>query len=288
MLWQRRRRSGNIEDRRGSGRRGLRIGAAGGLGGLGLVAVLVIGMLLGVDPGVLLNGLGGAPERARAPAGPRPAQEERLADFVSVVLADTEDSWTALFERRGRDYEEPTLVLFDGAVRSGCGTAGAETGPFYCPADRRIYLDLSFFAALDRRLGAPGDFAQAYVVAHEVGHHVQNLLGVAGAVQARRQQVAAREGNRLSVLLELQADCFAGLWAHHAQRTRALLEEGDIEEGMNAASAIGDDRLQRRAGGGVDPDSFTHGSSAERVRWFERGWREGTLEACDTFGAAGS
>jgi hypothetical protein len=297
VLWQRGRRSENIEDRRGSGgpggmlgRGGLPVGRRAGVGGgLGFVVIVVIMMLLGVDPSVLLQGGGGQVVPTGVPSAGRQlgsAEEERLKDFVAVVLADTEDTWGPLFREMGGSYEEPTLVLFSGAVQSACGMAGSATGPFYCPGDRQVYLDLSFFDELAQRFGAPGDFAQAYVVAHEVGHHVQNLLGILPRVHEYRQQADAVGANRASVMLELQADCFAGVWAHHAQRARQILEQGDVEEGLNAASQIGDDRMQRRAGGYVSPESFTHGSSEQRVRWFRTGMRTGDLEACNTFDAA--
>jgi predicted metalloprotease len=217
-----------------------------------------------------------------APA--QPSGSDEMADFVSVVLADTEDTWHALFAEQGYRYQEPTLVLFSGYVQSACGLAGAAMGPFYCPADGRLYIDLSFYDELRTRFRAPGDFAQAYVIAHEVGHHVQNLLGIARQVDAERRRSGAAQANALSVRMELQADCFAGVWAHHADRTRQILEPGDLEEGLNAASAIGDDMIQRRTQGYVVPDSFTHGSSQQRVHWFSVGLRNGDIAACDTFG----
>jgi uncharacterized protein len=212
--------------------------------------------------------------------------EDELKQFVSVVLADTEDTWNVLFEEKGRRYVEPTLVLFSGLTRSACGLGEAAMGPFYCPGDQKLYIDLAFYDELRNDFGAPGDFAQAYVIAHEVGHHVQNLLGISDQVDAARRRMGKVEANRLSVRQELQADCFAGIWANHAQRARQILERGDLEEGLNAASAIGDDRLQRQTRGYVTPDSFTHGSSAQRVRWFRKGLTEGQLAACDTFSAA--
>jgi predicted metalloprotease len=211
--------------------------------------------------------------------------DDELRDFVSVVLADTEDVWNDLFRRRNANYREPTLVLFSGAVQSACGFAQAAVGPFYCPADQKVYLDLSFFRDLRDRFGAPGDFAQAYVIAHEVAHHVQNLLGISDKVRAAQQRTGQREANQLSVRLELQADCLAGVWANQAQRSRQILEEGDVEEALGAASAIGDDRLQRQSRGYVAPDSFTHGSSAQRVEWFRRGLDSGRVDQCDTFGS---
>jgi predicted metalloprotease len=211
--------------------------------------------------------------------------DDEMKQFVATVLGYTEDTWHALFEQMGGRYREPSLVLFSGEVASACGFAHAAMGPFYCPADQRVYVDLAFYREMRDRFGAPGDFAQAYVIAHEVGHHVQNLLGIAEEVQAARQQVGDVQSNELSVMMELQADCLAGVWAHHTQRQTGFLEEGDLEEGLNAAAAIGDDRLQRRAQGYVVPDAFTHGSSAQRVRWFKQGLATGDLQACDTFNA---
>ncbi len=259
-----------MEDRRGGS--GAKIG-----GGLGLVVPLV-GLWLGVDPGQLSALVGGG-----AGGSPASAGNDEQAKFVSVVLADTEQTWGALFGSRGKRYTEPRLVLFDGQVQSACGFQSAAVGPFYCPGDQKAYLDLQFFAELDRRFGAPGDFARAYVVAHEIGHHVQNLLGTSNDVHRRQQALSKIEANKLSVRLELQADCYAGVWAHHAHRARQMLEPGDLEEGLAAASAIGDDTLQRRAGGRVQPESWTHGSSAQRVKWFRRGFEGGQMDACDTF-----
>ena len=276
------RQSRNIEDRRGQG--APRIGGKGKVG-IGTVLVALVAMYFGVDPSVVLQGGSMLAPPAQQGSGPRPAAENAQAKFVSQVLADTEDTWSALFSAAGQRYKEPQLVLFTGATQSACGVGRAETGPFYCPADSKVYLDLSFFDDLHRRFGAPGDFAQAYVIAHEVGHHVQNVLGISGQVQRERQRRSEREANQLSVMLELQADCYAGLWAHHADRSRAVLEAGDIEEGLAAAAAIGDDRLQRQSRGYVSPDSFTHGSSAQRVRWFRQGLQQGSMEACDTFNA---
>jgi len=283
MRWESGRRSKNVEDRRGF-RVSPRMAAGGGIGTLLLVLVVVF---LGGDPSVVVQQ--GLPPGGGVSAPTEPYQgsaaEERLADFVSVVLADTEDTWQAIFRRGGQRYEEPNLVLFSGAVESACGFAQAAVGPFYCPPDRKVYLDLSFFQDLQARFGAPGDFAQAYVVAHEIGHHVQNLLGIADRVNELRRRVDETQANQLSVMMELQADCLAGIWANNAQRARQILEEGDIEEGLNAASAIGDDRLQRRSRGYVTPDSFTHGSSAQRMRWFKRGLVSGDIGQCDTFDA---
>ncbi len=282
MRWKSGRRSDNLEDRRG-----MRVGRGVAGGGIGVVVIALIAMFLGVDPGVVLNQAGNlAPTEQSGPAQGRSAEEDRLADFVSVVLADTEDTWTALFQQTGARYVEPKLVLFTGAVQSACGHAQAAMGPFYCPADSKVYLDLSFFQDLARRHDAPGDFAQAYVVAHEVGHHVQNLLGIAEKVHATRQRVGEKESNLLQVKMELQADCLAGVWAHHAQRSRQVLESGDIEEALAAAAAVGDDRLQQEARGYVVPESFTHGSSIQRARWFKAGFRYGQLEYCNTFKAS--
>jgi predicted metalloprotease len=280
MRWQMGRRSDNVEDRRGMPiGRGTAVG--GGIGGLVLV---LLALWFGVDPSIVLQG--GDPGPAPSGEHRTPAANEPLRDFVSVVLADTEDTWRDLFAQMGRQYAEPTLVLFTGAVESACGFAEAAVGPFYCPGDQKLYIDLSFYRDLRERLGAPGDFAQAYVIAHEVGHHVQNLLGIADRVQASRRRLSRTEANALQVRMELQADCFAGVWANNAQRARQVLEAGDVEEGLNAAAAIGDDRLQRRGQGRVVPESFTHGSSAQRVRWFKRGLETGDPGECDTFAAA--
>ncbi len=263
-------------------------------GGFGLIALVILALVFGVDPSVLLQTGGGMPggapssyAPADAPRSPaqQSAEEAELAEFVSAVLASTEDTWQAVFAAAGRTYEEPRLVLFSGAVQSACGYADAAVGPFYCPRDQKVYLDLEFFSELQRRFRAPGDFAQAYVIAHEIGHHVQNLLGIAPRVEAARRQASPVEANRLSVMMELQADCLAGVWAHQAHATGAILEPGDIEEALNAASAIGDDRLQRQTQGYVVPDAFTHGSAEQRVRWFRRGFDKGDMRACDTFSA---
>ncbi|MDH4258661.1 MAG: zinc metallopeptidase [Gammaproteobacteria bacterium] len=285
MRWRGRRQSDNIEDRRG-----LRVGRTAGIGGIGLVAVYLISMYFGVDPAVLLGGAQTA-QVGSGQEGSEPyretATEAERREQIAVVLADTEDVWGAVMAALHGGYRAPKLVLFSGAVDSGCGLAEAAVGPFYCPADERVFIDLSFFDELDQRLGAGGDFARAYVVAHEVGHHVQNLLGTSGRIQELRQRVDEIEANQMSVRLELQADCYAGLWARHAEQTSAILEPGDIEEALAAASAVGDDRLQRRAGGQVVPDSFTHGTSEQRARWFRNGFDDGRLEACDTFREAG-
>jgi predicted metalloprotease len=257
--------------------------AVGGVGGIGFLIIVVLYLFLGGDPVQLVEQLP-PPEVAAPSAGPPPAGQDEMVDFVAVVLADTEDTWHPIFESLGGRYVEPQLVLFTDAVQSACGIAGAAVGPFYCPADGKLYIDLSFYDELRRRFRAPGDFAQAYVIAHEVGHHVQNLLGISGQVSEMQRGASAADANALSVRLELQADCFAGIWAYNADRVRNLLEAGDLEEALNAASAIGDDRIQRESTGRVVPDSFTHGSSAQRVKWFRAGYQSGSLEACDTFG----
>lgn len=275
------RESSNVEDRRGSGGLGGRGIALGG--GLGSVVLVVLALLFGVDPGVILSGGDPAPARTETQDGGAAAPDDAGSRFVRRVLAETEDVWNPVFQQMNRRYQEPRLVLFSGAVQSACGMAQAAVGPFYCPGDQRVYIDLDFLAQMQRQLGAPGDFAAAYVIAHEVGHHVQNQLGVLGRVQELRSRAAEAEGNALQVRVELQADCLAGMWARRAQDARQILEDGDIEEGLNAAAAVGDDRLQRRARGQVQPDSFTHGSSEQRVRWFRTGLQSGQLEACDTF-----
>jgi hypothetical protein len=282
MRWQMGRRSDNIEDRRGMpvGR-----GAAVG-GGIGTLLLVLVAMYFGVDPSVILQGVDPGSSAPAPSVQQRRAGDDQLRDFVSVILADTEDTWGELFHQMGREYQRPRLVLFSGAVESACGFAEAAVGPFYCPGDHKLYIDLSFYRDLRDRLGAPGDFAQAYVIAHEVGHHVQNLLGIADRVHTARSRRSQGEANALQVRMELQADCLAGVWANNAQRARQILESGDIEEGLNAASAIGDDRLQRQAQGRVVPESFTHGSSAQRVRWFKRGIDSGDPGQCDTFTAS--
>jgi len=280
MRWRHGRRSSNIDDRRGKRLRG---GAF--KGGVGTIIIaLVLGYFLGIDPQVLLQlQQGGGPAVSQEVYNPSP-EEQEMADFVSVVLADTEDTWTAIFNNSSKNYREPVLVMFTGSVQSACGMASAAIGPFYCPADSKVYIDLSFFGDLKRRHGAPGDFAQAYVIAHEVGHHVQNLLGTSSKVRSAQRGLGKAKANELSVRLELQADCFAGLWGNHADRSRQVLEQGDIEEALNAATAIGDDRLQRQAQGYVVPESFTHGTSEQRVRWFRKGIESGDINTCDTFG----
>ena len=281
MRWRTGRRSDNIEDQRGR-----RVGPTLAGGGLGTIALVLIALFMGVDPGVILNQVTQqAPPVQQQAYRPNSAEQE-LADFVSVVLADTEDTWHALFRKLGGTYREPKLVLFSGVVNSACGFAQAAMGPFYCPLDQKVYIDLSFYRDLKTKHQAPGDFAQAYVIAHEIGHHVQTLLGISEKVHEAKQKASQTEANRLSVRQELQADCFAGVWAYHADRTRKILEAGDVEEALNAASAIGDDRLQKQGQGYVVPDAFTHGSSKQRVRWFKRGLGGGEIRACDTFQVA--
>ena len=282
MRWQNQRRSDNLEDRRGS-----RISGPVKGGGIGLLLLALVGMYFGIDPALIMN-IGGAVQQQgqrTEQSGPvqETAQEQQLREFVAVVLADTEDNWNAIFRASGKTYQEPKLVLFRDAVNSACGFAQAAMGPFYCPADQKVYIDLTFYEDLKNKMNAPGDFAQAYVIAHEVGHHVQNLLGITDQMQAMRQRVSQTEYNQLSVRLELQADCFAGIWAHNADRAKNLVEPGDIDEALNAASQIGDDRLQKRQRGYITPDSFTHGSSAQRVQWFRRGYEKGSPDSCDTF-----
>ena len=284
MRWKTGRRSRNIEDiRHSSGRSGLRL-PIGKKGGLSSIVIILVAMYFGVDPALFLGGTGDSSVTS-APSRPPSAEENQLADFVSVVLADTEDTWQQLFRNSGAAYKEPVLVLFRGEVRSACGRATASVGPFYCPANQKVYIDLSFYEDLKRRHNAPGDFAQAYVIAHEVGHHVQNLIGVSTKVHQARSKMSQVEGNKLSVKQELQADCFAGIWAHHANRSRQVLETGDIEEALNAASAIGDDTLQKQATGYVRPESFTHGSAEQRVAWFSKGLKTGSVDDCNIFAA---
>ncbi|XKE94364.1 zinc metallopeptidase [Metaplanococcus flavidus] len=284
MKWRGRRGSANVEDRRGSGGgKGLAVG--GGLGGIVLILIVTF---LGGDPGILLDGMGGNGSGGSSTGEPYQAteQEEELADFVSVVLADTEEVWTEVFAEEGMQYEEPTLVLFTDSVQSACGTAGASVGPFYCPADYKLYIDLDFYGELQRQFNAPGDFAMAYVIAHEVGHHVQNLLGVMQEVQPLRNQLSEEEYNKVQVQLELQADYLSGVWAHHAQEM-GYLEEGDLEEALTAAAAVGDDTIQMRSRGYVVPESFTHGTSEQRREWFYKGFEAGNLDEGDTFSADG-
>jgi len=293
MKWEGNRESDNVEDRRGGG------GGGGGGSpifggrsiGIGTIVIaLVGGWVLGINPLTILGLLsgGGPPAQVQQqPQGPaqRPPADDTMGRFVSTVLADTEDVWKAVFRQGGSTYQEPRLVLFRGSTPTACGAGQAAMGPFYCPADQKVYIDLGFYETLKNRLGAPGDFAQAYVIAHEVGHHVQNLLGISGKMDQMRGRVSKAEYNALSVRLELQADCFAGVWAHHAQAARKILEQGDVEEAMNAAAKIGDDALQGAGGGRVVPESFTHGSSAQRQRWFNNGLQNGSVKGCDTFSA---
>ena len=304
MRWQGRRESGNVEDRRGTGGGfggfggatlgggGLRFpvgGGRGGLGSIGFVLVLLfLGWLLGINPLDLLNGgssTGSFPlgeEQGQTGEAGAPSDEE--GRFVSTVLADTEDAWQKIFAAAGRTYRDPTLVLFSGQTSSACGFASGASGPFYCPNDQKLYIDLDFYRELRNRFQAPGDFAEAYVIAHEVGHHVQNLLGILPKVDQARRASGETGANRLSVQLELQADCYAGIWARSAEK-ESILDVGDIDEALSAAAAVGDDNLQRRSQGYVVPETFTHGTSEQRSRWFKRGYGEGTLQACDTFNA---
>lgn len=279
MQWRGRRQSGNVDDQRGSGGGGLPI-----KGGLGFIAIIVvISLITGNNPLTLLQNMGSGDGNNTSVSAPYQAtpEEEELAQFVRVVLADTEDVWHDLM----KDYRDPTLVLFSGSVQSGCGTADASTGPFYCSDDEKVYIDLSFYQDLRDKFNAPGDFAQAYVIAHEVGHHVQHLLGIIEKVHAARENMSEEEYNKLSVMLELQADFLAGVWAHHANELTQMIEAGDFEEAINAASAIGDDRLQKQFQGRVTPDSFTHGTSEQRVRWFTKGYKTGDTSQGDTFNA---
>lgn len=290
MKWQGNRESDNVEDRRagtGMSSGGRRLGGRGlGLGTL--VIALVAGWLFGINPltviGVLGGMDGGAPTAEQVPAQRLPA-DDTMGKFVSVVLADTEDVWTDVFTRSGATYRQPRLVLFRGATPTACGQGQSAMGPFYCPADEKVYIDLAFFQTLKERMGAPGDFAQAYVIAHEVGHHVQNLMGITRKVDEMRGRVSEAQYNALSVRLELQADCLAGVWAHHAQRARQVLEQGDLEEALNAAAQIGDDTLQKRSQGYAVPESFTHGTSQQRMTWFRRGIDGGSVQQCNTFDA---
>ena len=282
MRWEGQRESSNIEDRRGMSP--ARVGSVGGLGIGGIVLVLAVSYFTGTNPLTLINMLSGVQSmtESSAPSEPAPtgAPSDQLGKFASVVLADTETTWKQLL---GPEYEEPRLVLFTGAVRSACGTTSSAVGPFYCPGDHKVYLDLTFFNEMAQRLGAPGDFAQAYVIAHEVGHHVQNLTGVAEKITRLQRQASEKDANALSVRMELQADCFAGVWGHHANRTRNLIEPGDFEEGLKAAAAIGDDRLQKMGQGYVQPESWTHGSSDQRMTWLRRGLESGDPNRCNTF-----
>jgi hypothetical protein len=322
MRWRGERESENVEDRRGEGGGfgfpfpggGVQFpsggsGRGGGIGILGILIILGLMLFFGIDPSIIMQGGPGGsgsnfpdiqlprpqsePTNFPIPGGqhgppierPQTTNEDDLKRFVAVVLADTEDVWRSIFARYGERYSDPKLVLFSGGVRSACGLGMAQMGPFYCPMDEKVYIDLDFYEELKTRFRAPGDFAQAYVIAHEIGHHVQKLLGIADQVEAARQRMSQTDANALQVRMELQADCFAGIWANHAEETKNIIEPGDIDEALNAASAIGDDRIQRQTQGYVVPDAFTHGSSAQRVRWFKRGFESGRLDACDTFNA---
>ena len=284
MKWEGHRQSSNVEDRRSAGQRPVFGGRNIGIGTI--VVALIGGWALGINPLTILSLLSGVPVATQPTPAQGPPTGDTMGRFVSTVLADTEDVWGALFRQGGAAYKEPKLVLFRGAVGTACGTGQAAMGPFYCPGDQKVYIDLSFFDQLKNQLGAPGDFAQAYVIAHEVGHHVQNLLGINAQVDQMRGRVSKVEYNKLSVKQELQADCFAGVWAHHAHNQRQILEQGDVEEAMNAAAQIGDDALQRAQTGQVVPDSFTHGTSEQRQRWFKTGLQTGSMSACNTFAAA--
>jgi len=285
MLWKKGRQSDNVEDRRGASIGGSTLKLSGGM----LVVVMLIGVVLGENPlellAMLSQGFIGGDSTTTAVAPGQPPGNDESAQFVSAILADTEDTWAAIFPRMGKQYQAPKLVLFSDQVASACGYNSAATGPFYCPGDRKVYLDLGFFQEL-KHLGAPGDFAQAYVIGHEIGHHVQNLLGISGQVHDLQVRSNPAQANALSVLLELQADCFAGVWAHYADKYRSLLEPGDVDEGLRAASAIGDDRLLKRAGRRISPESFTHGTSEQRAYWLRKGMETGNIEACDTFSVA--
>jgi predicted metalloprotease len=286
MRWEGDRQSDNVEDRRGGGGGG-GFGFGGGTVGIGTIVIALIGSwFFGVSPSTILNllsGGGGASQVQQAPS--HPPANDRETQFVRTVLGYTEDTWSQIFRANGATYTPPHLVLFSGRTPTGCGTGQSATGPFYCPADRKVYIDLTFFRMMQQRFKVGGEFTQAYVIAHEVGHHVQNLLGISGKVDSARQRASETEGNALSVRLELQADCFAGVWANHTNEAKQIVEQGDIESALAAASAIGDDALQRQSQGEVVPDSFTHGTSAQRVRWFKRGIETGSVEQCNTFEA---
>lgn len=279
MRWRGNRESSNVEDRRGGGFGGRSVG-------LGAIVLALLGsFVFGINPATIINLLSGGGTGVEQGPAPPPPETDEQAKFVEVVLADTEDVWTALFRAGGQQYTLPKLVLFTGSTPTACGTGESASGPFYCPGDQKIYIDLSFYQLMQDRFKVAGEFAQAYVIAHEVGHHVQNLMGLSAKVDSARQGASRSQANALSVRLELQADCFAGVWAYHANQARSILESGDVEAALNAATAIGDDALQRQTQGEVVPDSFTHGSSAQRVRWFRRGLEQGQVEGCDTFAA---
>lgn len=294
MKWEGQRESDNVEDRRdegsSSGRGGFGLPIGGRGIGIGTIVLALVGWgVFGINPLTtleVLSGAGQSPQLStQTPAAVKPPSGDQMAKFVSTVLADTEDVWTEIFRSNGKTYPKPRLVLFREQTPTACGTGQSAMGPFYCPGDQKVYIDLSFYETLHRQLGAPGDFAQAYVIAHEVGHHVQNVLGISDRLDRMRGRVSQSQYNALSVRLELQADCFAGVWGHHAQSSRQILEQGDLEEAMNAAARIGDDALQGSRGGAVVPESFTHGSSAQRQRWFMTGFKTGNISQCDTFSA---
>lgn len=285
MRWKTGRRSSNVEDQRGQRRKGISLG--GKRGGISTIVIVLAAAYFGIDPAILSTLLQPGTEQGSVTTerAPQSAESNQLAEFVSVVLADTEDTWNGIFKKYGAQYKEPRLVLFTDVVKSACGMAQSAMGPFYCSADQKVFIDLGFYRELKNRHNAPGDFAQAYVIAHEVGHHVQALEGTSQKVHASKARLSKEEANALSVRLELQADCYAGIWAHHADRTRNLLETGDVEEALRAASAIGDDTLQKQAQGYVTPESFTHGTAAQRIKWFKQGLNNGNIESCDTFKA---
>lgn len=288
MKWEGNRESDNVEDARGARGRmpgGVRLGGGRGIGLGTIVIALVAGWIFGINPLTILGVLGGGGDLAGPASVQQAPADDTMARFVSVVLADTEDVWHERFREMGGTYREPKLRLFRGAEPTACGMGQSAMGPFYCPGDEKVYIDLSFYETMRTQMGAPGDFAQAYVIAHEVGHHVQNLMGITAKVEQARRRTSETQGNQLSVRLELQADCFAGVWAHHAQKARQVLEQGDLEEALNAASRIGDDALQRQSTGTVRPETFTHGSSAQRVAWFKRGMQAGSVQQCNTFEA---
>lgn len=277
MLWQGRRKSANVEDRRGLGGRGLKVG-----GGLGAIVAVLVYLFFGGNSDKITQDIDLLQKNEPSTERTLSAQEKEIGDFAAVVLADTEDVWNSLFSKMGREYPEPGMILFSTATESACGSAESATGPFYCPGDKKVYIDLDFFQELQRRLDAPGDFAMAYVIAHEVGHHVQKILGIMDQRDRMREQMDEREFNRYSVQLELHADFLAGVWAHHAQRMKNMLEEGDLEEAINATGAVGDDRIQKRTQGHVVPDSFTHGTSEQRTRWFLKGFKTGDINQGNT------
>ncbi|HMA55080.1 MAG TPA: neutral zinc metallopeptidase [Acidobacteriota bacterium] len=283
MRWQGRRQSDNVEDRRGSGGRGLKIG--GGIGGIGVI-ITILYFLLGGNPSDITQSLQVDQPAAAGSGEPLSAKDKEMGQFVSTILASIEDVWQARFQEMGQTYKDPKLVLFSGQTESACGYASAASGPFYCPGDSKVYIDLLFFEDMQRKLNAPGDFALAYVVAHEVGHHVQNLLGINDKIMARRGRMSEKDFNKLMVRMELQADFLAGVWAHYANQEANFFEEGDIEEGINAASAVGDDRIMKQTRGYIVPDAFTHGTSEQRVRWFRKGFESGDIRQGDTFNAA--